>query len=384
MAQQRPKTERYMRQRVNAHKLNVLRVQWFHEYMLGERPPYYRMGISRDAAVLLTHEQACVLSRLIQAGNAARVLAFHTDGSATVQESIARDEEDILAELIVAGYNPATISDSEMSRVLAIIDDSRQARWAFATKNLGLVSNFASRKKRMKSMSQEEYEEIVEAGRRGLMTAIDKFNPEMGFKFSTPAANWIKQGIEEHIGSNQTIKVPPYMNAIHKDILYAKTALRDSGLDDEEITDERILEWLNAPERDRKRTQNDLDNARKFRVETVSMELSQGEDGSARTLGDVLPDESIATEDEAFVTEQDDTGFERLLAFVKSEERRNILRDIYTSPNEQDVSVISNLSRKYGMTTSAFKKARREAEEEIKRALLSCGIGGGGGIGLGR
>jgi DNA-directed RNA polymerase sigma subunit (sigma70/sigma32) len=207
------------------------------------------------------------------------------------------------------------------------------------------------------------------------MTAIDKFNPEMGFKFSTPAANWIKQGIEEHIGSNQTIKVPPYMNAIHKDILYAKTALRDSGLDDDEITDERILEWLNDPIRNRKRTQTDLDNAKKFRVETVSMELSQGEDGSTRTLGDVLPDIHDVEED-AFSSEQDDTGFEKLLAFVKNEERRNILRDIYTSPNEQDASVISNLSRKYGMTTSAFKKARREAEEEIKQALLALGMHG--------
>lgn len=375
MAQQRPKTERYMRQRANAHKLNVLRVQWFHKYMNNELPPYYRMGIPRDNATLLTHEQACMLSRLIQAGNAARVLAHHVDGSATVQESIARDEEDILAELILQGYDPDTLDGSTMAKTLSIIDDAKQARWTFATKNLGLVSNFASRKKRIKSMSQEEYEEIVEAGRRGLMTAIDKFNPEMGFKFSTPAANWIKQGIEEHIGSNQTIKVPPYMNAIHKDILYAKTALRDSGLDDEEITDERILAWLNHPSRNRKRTQTDLDNARKFRVETVSMELSQGEDGSTRTLGDILPDTHTIEED-AFADQQDDTGFEKLLAFVKSEERRNILRDIYTSPNEQDVSVISNLSRKYGMTTSAFKKARREAEEEIKQALLSRGMNG--------
>lgn len=375
MAQQRPKTERYMKQRANAHKLNVLRVQWFHQYMNGELPPYYRMGIERDQSILLSHEQACMLSRLIQAGNAARVLAYHVDGSATVQESIIRDEEDILSELIANGYDPATLGSYEMSKTLSIIDDAKQARWTFATKNLGLVSNFASRKKRIKSMSQDEYEEIVEAGRRGLMTAIDKFNPEMGFKFSTPAANWIKQGIEEHIGSNQTIKVPPYMNAIHKDILYAKTALRDSGLDDEEITDEKILAWLNDPIRNRKRTQTDLDNARKFRVETVSMELSQGEDGSTRTLGDILPD-SKDIEEDAFADEQDDTGFEKLLAFVKSEERRNILRDIYTSPNEQDASVISNLSRKYGMTTSAFKKARKEAEEEIKQALLSRGLGG--------
>ena len=375
MAQQRPKTERYMKQRANAHKLNVLRVQWFHQYMNGELPPYYRMGIERDQSILLSHEQACMLSRLIQAGNAARVLAYHVDRSATVQESIIRDEVDILSELIANGYDPATLGSYEMSKTLSIIDDAKQARWTFATKNLGLVSNFASRKKRIKSMSQDEYEEIVEAGRRGLMTAIDKFNPEMGFKFSTPAANWIKQGIEEHIGSNQTIKVPPYMNAIHKDILYAKTALRDSGLDDEEITDEKILAWLNDPIRNRKRTQTDLDNARKFRVETVSMELSQGEDGSTRTLGDILPD-SQDIEEDAFADEQDDTGFEKLLAFVKSEERRNILRDIYTSPNEQDASVISNLSRKYGMTTSAFKKARKEAEEEIKQALLSRGLGG--------
>ena len=378
MAQQKQKTERYMRQRENAHKLNVLRVQWFCQYMDGELPPFYRMGISRDNSVILSHEEACKLSRLIQAGNAARVLASRHDGSAHVQESIVREEDDIAAELAKAGYDPETIDDRTMKRVLRVVDEAKQARWMFASKNLGLVSNFAGRKRRMKNLSQGEYDEIVEAGRRGLMTAIDKFNPELGFRFSTPATHWITQGIEEHLNANQTIKVPPYMNAIHKDMQYAQSQLHNLGYNEEDITDEMILAYLNDPKRDRKRKQSDLDNARRYRVETVSMELPQGDDGSARTLNDVLADER-GVDDVAFVEEQDDAGFEKLIALVASEEKRDILRDIYTSPNDSDVAVISNLSRKYGMTTAAFKKLRREAEEEIKEKLLALGMVGARG-----
>lgn len=376
MAQQKEKTARFIRQRENAHRLNMLRVEWFDQYMRKELPAFYRMGIKRDPSVLLSHEESCKLARLIQAGNAARVFLNHATGDAIVQESIVRDEDDIASELMKLGYDPDLANKSDLTRAHEVMEDAKQARWMFATKNLGLVSNFAARKRRVKNMSQGEYEEIVEAGRRGLMTAIDKFNPEMGFKFSTPAANWIKQGIEEYIGADQTIKVPPYMNAIHKDIVYAKTALLNEGLSEDEITDERILQWLNDPKRDRKRTQTDLDNARKFRVETVSMELSQGEDGSARTLGDILPDETRDVEAEAFADEQDDTGFERLIAFVSSEEKRCMLRDLYTSSNETDSAVISNIARKYGLTTSAFKRMRREAEEEIKNALISLGEAG--------
>ncbi len=87
-------------------------------------------------------------------------------------------------------------------------ETSEPARHQMIRSNLRLVISIA---KRYSNMGLS-FSDLVEEGNIGLMRAVEKFNPERGYRFSTYASWWIKQGIMRAL-SNQgkTIRIPVYM-----------------------------------------------------------------------------------------------------------------------------------------------------------------------------
>ena len=77
--------------------------------------------------------------------------------------------------------------------------------------NLRLVINIAKRYMHLGIPLLD----LIEEGNLGLMSAVDKFNPKKGFRFSTYAGWWIKQGITRSISEQgKMIRVPVYMNEL--------------------------------------------------------------------------------------------------------------------------------------------------------------------------
>lgn len=106
---------------------------------------------------------------------------------------------------------PLLTAKEEIQLSRRIRKGDEQARKKMIRSNLRLVINIAKRYMYLGI----PFLDLIEEGNLGLMRAVDKFNPNKGFRFSTYAAWWIKQGITRSISEQgKMIRVPVYMNEL--------------------------------------------------------------------------------------------------------------------------------------------------------------------------
>jgi len=114
---------------------------------------------------------------------------------------------------------PLLTAEEEIVLARKIQKGDRAARDKMIRSNLRLVISIAKRYVNLGVALSD----LIEEGNIGLMKSVEKFDPERGFRFSTYAAWWIKQGVSRAvIDQGKMIRVPVYMN---EEILKYKKAL---------------------------------------------------------------------------------------------------------------------------------------------------------------
>lgn len=150
------------------------------------------------------------------------------DGSIEIEDDNNKDDvffrNEIMADYLKEiGSIPLLTAEQEVDVAKKVRDGDKEAKELMIKSNLRLVVNIAKRYK-VKNLDPMD---IIQEGNQGLMTAVDRFDVDKGYRFSTYATWWIKQAIIRYImNCGRTIRIPVHVLEVYNKIDKCSKKLR--------------------------------------------------------------------------------------------------------------------------------------------------------------
>ena len=243
-----------------------------------------------------------------------------------------------------------------------LVDMGRDAREQLTSANLRLVVSLA--KKYMgRGMS---FLDLIQEGNIGLIRAVEKFDYERGFKFSTYAHWWIRQAVTRAIADQaRTIRVPVHMvESINRLIRVSRQLLSELG---REPTVEEIGEAMSRGQ-EVVVTPDKVREISKVSQQTISLDTPIGEEQD-RTLGDFVEDPAALAPDEAATRALLKSQVSAVLESLNGRERR-ILQLRYGLEDGR-ARTLEEVGREFNVTRERIRQIEAKALRKLRHPSRS-------------
>jgi len=259
------------------------------------------------------------------------------------------------------GVNPLLSATEELALARRVRAGDFEARQKMIVSNLRLVVSIA--KHYLNRGIQ--IADLIEEGNLGLIHALEKFDPERGFRFSTYATWWIRQNIERAImNQSRTIRIPVHMVKELNLVLRALRHLEDDGPNSLQSCAEEVAHLLDKPV-------DEIHRILSFNEGVTSLDAPLDIDPELSISDAIAADPAYSPENHL---QHAETG-RRVGEWVVqlSEKQRYVLERRY-GLNGCEVSTLEQLALDLDLTRERVRQIQIEALSKLRKKLSRDGI----------
>ncbi len=276
-----------------------------------------------------------------------------------VQDDLQKNLDATQLYLGEIGFSPLLSAEEEVFFSRKALKGCEKSRNRMIESNLRLVVKIA-RRYNNRGLALLD---LIEEGNLGLIRAVEKFDPERGFRFSTYATWWIRQTIERAImNQTRTIRLP--IHVVKELNVYLRTARQLAQKLDHEPTAEEIADKLDV-------STSDVSRMLKLNEKITSVDTPLGGDND-KALLDVIADDDSVGPDYKVQDEDLSNSIVGWLNELNTKQREVLARRFGLLGYEP--STLENVGAEIGLTRERVRQIQVEALKRLKDVLGAQGL----------